>query len=149
MSPSPVFRHQNFMAVLMKQIGNNIDANAESCGDCTVISDLDWIVNDQTVLRPDIAIVCGQADDFITRPPVLIVEILSPSTAIKDRHLKFEIYQEHGVRYYVIANPATRTFQSYMLSGQEYIETELDTIEIYTGCTIALDMHKAMAGMKG
>jgi Uma2 family endonuclease len=148
MSPSPVFRHQNFMAILIGQIRIKLDADKGSCGDCTVVSDLDWIINDSTVLCPDIAIVCGHVGDFITKPPVLIVEILSPSTAINDRHTKFEIYQEQGVKYYIIANAATKTWQSYILQGSAYVEQEFASVEIHEGCSIAIDLHKAMAALK-
>jgi Uma2 family endonuclease len=148
MSPSPVFRHQNFQAILLRQMGNALDAKSSACGNCTVVSDLDWIVDDDTVLKPDIAIVCGQQGDFITTPPVLIVEILSPSTAMNDRHVKFEIYQEQGVKYYIIADPAAHTYHSYLLTGQQYQEKELNAIEIHDGCTIGIDLSKAMAGLK-
>jgi hypothetical protein len=46
MSPSPVFRHQHFQSILMRQIGNSIDAKTNSCGNCTVVSELDWIIDD-------------------------------------------------------------------------------------------------------
>ncbi len=148
MSPSPVFKHQRLSSILMRQIGNEMESNETTCDGCEVISDVDWIINDTTVLRPDIAIVCDVATDFITHPPVLIIEILSPSTSIKDRQVKFEIYQEQGVKYYIIANPATRSCQSYALSGASYEETEISTIHIHEGCTISIDLIKAMAAMK-
>jgi Uma2 family endonuclease len=117
----------------MRQIGNNLDAQNEACGNCEAVSEIDWIVNDSTVLRPDIAIVCDWTIDYITRPPILIVEILSPSTALNDRHVKFETYQEQGVKCYIIANPQTKSWQSYILSGTVYIEQEYTTVEIYQG----------------
>ena len=62
-----------------------------------VVYELDWIISDTTVVRPDIAIICDKTGDFITSPPALIIEIISPSTALKDRQVKFDIYQEQGV----------------------------------------------------
>ncbi len=50
-------------------------------------------------LYPDVTIVCGAletqegADDICTNP-VLIVEVLSPSTAAYDRGLKFQLYRQ-------------------------------------------------------
>ena len=148
MSPSPVRRHQHFLSILSNQISNELNNDISASGDCIVVSDLDWIVNERTVLRPDLALICDAKDDFITKPPVLIAEILSPSTALNDRHVKFEIYQEQGVKYYIIANPATRTCQSYVLSGKEYIEKGFTSLEIHTGCTIAIDLDKAMSAVK-
>ena len=125
-----------------------MENDTKTCGDCAIVSDLDWIVNDNTVLRPDIAIVCHHAGDFITKPPILIVEILSPSTAINDRHTKFEIYQEQGVKYYIIANAASKTWQSYILQGATYVEQEFANVEVHEGCSIAIDLAKAMAALK-
>src|SRR5689334_1758391 len=84
MSPSPIRAHQRFGAIVINQISNSLESNKRSSRDCDVVYELDWIINDTTVVRPDIAVVCDNAGDFITSPPALIIEILSPATALKD-----------------------------------------------------------------
>lgn len=52
--------------------------------------------------------------------PDLIVEVLSPSTEIRDRGIKFEDYSFHGVGEYWIVDPVTETVELYSLAGQSY-----------------------------
>jgi Uma2 family endonuclease len=66
---------------------------------------------------PDVAIVCGEIefsqgrDDTITNP-VIIVEVLSPSTKNYDRTTKFELYR------------GLESFQDYILIDQERVYIE-------------------------
>jgi len=57
---------------------------------------------------------------IIEGAPDLIVEVLSPSTLRADRTVKFEAYQQAGVREYWIANPKTRTIEVYTLAPDGY-----------------------------
>jgi Uma2 family endonuclease len=149
MSPSPIRRHQRLAIVLASQIENKITTHKDTCGDCEVVFDLDWIVNDNTVLRPDIAIICDKSGDFITSPPVLVIEILSPSTALRDKHVKHEIYQKQGVKYYIIADPATTTFQSYTLVNGQYKSDSNSLYAIHDNCNISIDLARALEEIKG
>jgi Uma2 family endonuclease len=146
MSPSPVRKHQQLGAFITLQIGNSIQKQKEVCGDCQVVYELDWILDDNTVLRPDIAVICHATGDFITAPPVLIVEILSPSTAFKDRQVKFDIYEEQGVRYYIIIDPGTKTYNFYLLTNALYVEQKnVTSFIIHDKCAVQLDLDKALA----
>ena len=53
-------------------------------------------------------------------PPALVVEILSPSTALKDRHTKFSLYQSQQIKYYIIVDPATNEAEIYCLNDKTY-----------------------------
>jgi Uma2 family endonuclease len=56
---------------------------------CVVFTELDWKISKETVVRPDVMIVCGKIEtDYLEFPPVLIVEILSPASLVKDRNIK-------------------------------------------------------------
>jgi len=52
--------------------------------------------------------------------PDMIVEVLSPSTERIDRTTKFEDYADHGVGEYWIVDPAKRTIEQYLLTGDQY-----------------------------
>ncbi|MET7255599.1 Uma2 family endonuclease [Dyadobacter fermentans] len=52
--------------------------------------------------------------------PDLVVEILSPSTAGRDRGVKFRDYQAHKIEEYWIIDPEGRTVEQYHLFGEEY-----------------------------
>lgn len=67
---------------------------------------VDYLVTDNTILQPDILIITQPVlKDFLDFPPTLVAEVLSPSTALKDRHTKYSIYEKQGIRYYVIVYP--------------------------------------------
>jgi Uma2 family endonuclease len=148
MSPSPKRKHQGIGGKIYSHIRNAMDQAPDTCGNCEVVYELDWIVSDTTVLRPDIAVICDEAGDFISHAPVLLVEILSPSTALKDRHVKYEMYQEQGVRYYIIVDPATMSYRAYQLRDGAYYDYMENTFLIHAGCTISMDVQALLAEIK-
>ncbi len=136
--PSPIIRHNKvqinaifgFRSALVGKQGCN----------CLVLSELDWKIAPDTVVRPDLMIVCGEPKtDFLEFPPVLVLEILSPSTRRKDRNIKFEIYQEQGVRYYLMADYERQVLEVYELVDNAYWETERTNFVLEPGCEISLD----------
>ena len=56
MSPSPFGPHERIVAEFVKSFGSQIDQ--QGC-DCRVYAGLDWIVSNDTVVRPDVMVVCG------------------------------------------------------------------------------------------
>ena len=74
----------------------------------------DWIVADDTVVRPDVVIVCGEFPErHIMAPPRLIVEILSPTTEEKDRTAKRDLYAFQAVEYYLIVDPMVKRIEAF------------------------------------
>lgn len=60
-------------------------------------------------------------DDLLFFPaPDLIIEILSDSTEVRDRGVKFKDYQAHGIEEYWIIDPNNETLEQYHLFGKEY-----------------------------
>ncbi len=144
MTPSPSPIHQLFAKSLVVQIDNAIVANKGKCNNCEVVYELDWVVDNYTVLRPDIAIICDfDINNAITVKPSLVVEIISPSTALKDRHTKFEIYQEQQVPYYIIVDPKLETFSIFAIENGKYEEQDgLQEFQL-NNCSIQVDIIKA------
>ena len=58
---------------------------------------------------PDLVVVAVNAIDIaaktVTKPPVLAIEVASPSTAIYDRHRKKDVYAGFGIESYWIVTP--------------------------------------------
>lgn len=52
--------------------------------------------------------------------PLLVIEILSPSTAGRDRTLKLNKYASSGVPHYWILDPFARTLEMYRLVEERY-----------------------------
>lgn len=124
MSPSPRIKHQlvgrRFIHLVSEQLYGK---KKEQC-DCELLYETDWVISNDTVVRPDIAIVCGKLDanDVITTTPVLIVEIVSHSTRLADRNIKFQLYQQYGVKYYLMADPDAKTLEVFGLVNNQYAE---------------------------
>ena len=83
----------------------------------------DVILTPEDVFVPDLLVV-GNAGDVTERgieaPPLLIVEILSPSTRNQDRGVKAERYAELGVLHYWMVDPERRIVDCFRLRGDAY-----------------------------
>jgi len=142
MSPSPVFNHQ----MISFKIAKILDSALKNCN-CVCIQALDWKIDYDTVVCPDNSVICDFKDEsFITKPPLMIFEILSPSTAIKDKNLKFRLYEENKVIYYIIVNPNQKNAQIYHLQNNKYhlkADTTNDTYIFKSDeCEIEFDFSK-------
>jgi Uma2 family endonuclease len=56
-------------------------------------------------------------DRGVEGPPDLVVEVLSPSTADRDRGIKLERYRLYGVPAYWVVDPDERTLELWDLAG--------------------------------
>ncbi|GKU80258.1 Uma2 family endonuclease [Paenibacillus sp. L3-i20] len=82
------------------------------------------------VIQPDLSVVCSK--DQISKSgchgaPTLIIEVLSPSTALKDFNEKFNLYQKYGVQEYWIVDPGNRTVHVYTMKEGSYQVSHLYT----------------------
>jgi Uma2 family endonuclease len=77
-------------------------------------------------LEPDVAFVSAAIMEQVPRPlperfarvvPALVIEILSPSTARRDRTDKLEIYAASGIAEYWIVDPRQREIAVYVLTA--------------------------------
>ena len=72
----------------------------------------DWKLDDHTLFQPDIIVVDRAALSELRlegTPPLLAVEVLSPSTRLVDQTLKRAKYEEAGVQHYWIVDPTRPT----------------------------------------
>ena len=77
-------------------------------------SPFDVVLSDTDVVQPDLLFVSNGRESIITPEniqgaPDLVVEILSPATAARDRTLKLDLYARHGVQEYWIVDPDAKT----------------------------------------
>lgn len=137
MSPAPTWQHQDFGASFIQQFKNALQKSA-SCP-CKVLYESDWVISEDTVVRPDVMIVCEEIKgNFVTNPPSLILEILSPSTILKDRNTKFNLYQAYGVRYYLIADLGKKLVEIFQLTNNTYQEvTDQNEFHLTKDCTVS------------
>ncbi len=142
MSPMPVPRHQSIASNLGAVFFNAL----KSCKKCKAYQAIDFKVAEDTIVQPDFLIVCGQIQKkFLDFPPSLVAEILSPSTALKDRHSKFEIYEKQKVAYYIIINPQTEQVEIFSFKNDAY-ELMQDahnfTFTFEDHCTASIDFSE-------
>jgi len=118
MSPLPLPAHQRAGGRLFMAFEQPL---LKRCDHCTAYPPIDWKVKDDMVLQPDFLVVCGEVKKpYIDFPPVMVAEILSPSTALKDRNTKFDIYESEGVKYYLILDVQLKEMQVYELTDGKY-----------------------------
>ena len=137
--PSASIKHSKVQGKLIYQSNNSLIQNEENC-ECAVFPELDWKISEETVVRPDIMIVCGNPkEDYLEFPPVLIIEILSPSSLKLDRVIKFEIYQQNGVQFYLMVDPLKDKVEVFELIDNNYKQVEKNCFQIEKNCFINFD----------
>ena len=120
MSPAPMIKHQSLSNKIAWQL-QNIFAK---CKKCQALLPIDWKISNDTVVQPDNSVICHepQNEAYITKAPVIIFEILSKSTAKKDKGLKYSLYEQEGVKYYIIVDPDDEIAKVYKLLDGRYIK---------------------------
>jgi Uma2 family endonuclease len=137
MYPSPNKSHQRIAGEFFRKMGNLI----EHYDNCEVIFGLDWIISENTVVRPDVMIVCGKfEDDFLKFPPTLILEVSSFSTRLRDRNTKLNLYEMCGVKYYIMADPQKKSVEVFELTDNKYRQTTTTDFILTPQCSIQLDV---------
>ncbi len=144
MSPAPYPKHQK---VVLKIAG--IFVNSLKCDECEVyISPIDWKIDDLNVVQPDIAIFCEDTQEqYFTKTPPLVVEVLSKSTAKKDINEKFYLYEKSGVKYYIIVEPNSEVVDIFELKDKKYeFQKKLTSRDSYSfkfeECSLSIDFNE-------
>ena len=75
-------------------------------------------VADDAILYPDVFVTCDQADlrtEMLFTAPMLVIEVLSPSTEEYERSRKFALYRRlASLKEYLLVNPDTRRVESFV-----------------------------------
>ncbi len=117
MSPAPMIEHQAIATKFISQL----DSETEGCERCLVLGEEDYKLADDTVLHPDVALICDEPHNaYITKAPEIIVEVISPSTAKNDEGYKFQKYEAELVKYYIIVYPKELYAKVYKLKDGKY-----------------------------
>lgn len=118
MSPSPAFYHQNINVNIVYNLNHSVGL----CEGCKAIMSFDWRISEDTIFQPDVSVTCSPFDpNYLENAPELVFEILSPATQLKDKTIKYDIYEAEGVTYYVIVDPKSKIISIYKLDNGKYI----------------------------
>lgn len=118
-TPSPRPRHQRMSGRLLVRL-------VAACPDELEVfhAPFDFRPSRVTSLQPDLLVVrrSDVDDEGLTGTPLLVVEILSPSTRAKDLVLKRALYAEAGVPSYWVLDPVEATLLVLALEDGTYVE---------------------------
>ena len=123
--PMPSLRHQR----IVNKIGWLLEEALKDCPYCIPFQPVDWKISENTVFEPDVLVVCVEEkgdiyalldQPYLDRPPILIFEVLSPSTEKKDRFLKPRFYAAEGVKYLVLIDPQKGLGEVFELKEEKY-----------------------------
>ena len=120
MTPAPGSNHQTVADAVCRHLWNAIRGT-----NLKVLSAPYEVVLGPHVVQPDV--VLAPQTHFTAKhlpvPPLLAVEVLSPSTSHLDRGRKREIYAEAGVAYYWIVDPDVPSISTFELAEGDYRQT--------------------------
>ena len=114
-TPSPTFHHQDTVFALAWRLKPFVDASGSGY---LSLSPADIELDERTLVQPDLFVFelpGGRRPERwkdITRL-LLAVEVLSPSTARADRHVKRRRYQRHGIPEYWIVDLDARLLERW------------------------------------
>src|SRR5215213_6762983 len=76
------------------------------------MTDMKLQADEATFYYPDVFVACDKPDPYFRREPILIIEVLSPSTETIDRREKLKVYRQ------------IPTLQEYVIIAQDKIHVE-------------------------
>jgi Uma2 family endonuclease len=118
-SPAPTPRHQGIVVQLTRQFAQQLEGRP-----CRVFcAPIDVKLSEEDVVQPDVAIVCTPdrvTPTHVKGAPDLVVEVLSPSTALFDRTRKMRLYAAAGVREVWLVTPYPWLAEVFVLDAGSY-----------------------------
>ena len=122
MAPAPGELHQSVSIRLGSKLFQFVDENRLGK---VYPAPFDVVLSDFDVVQPDLIFVSNARAHIITPAniqggPDLVVEILSPSTAERDKTFKRALYAEHGVREYWMVDTDAKTITVLLLGDRGF-----------------------------
>jgi len=119
-TPAPNTRHQSCVAELLA-----ILVGSAAGSDVKVLpAPYDWVAGPSTLFQPDV-LIARRADlgpKRLERPPLVVIEVLSPSTRRIDLATKRMAYADAGVAAYWLVDPDVPSLTVLELEAGEYAE---------------------------
>jgi Uma2 family endonuclease len=154
LAPAPSPEHQRISGELYRQISNYLLDK-----DCQVFAapfDVRLPEGEErdeeilTIVQPDILVVCDKSkldQRGLKGAPDMVIEIVSPSTAGRDRGVKRDLYERNGVREYWLVDYSNKTIEVYLLNKGNsygkpvvYSAEEKVPVNIFEGLEIELSL---------
>ncbi len=147
LAPAPRISHQMIQSSVAHRL---LQFVYESGAGYVFLAPTDVALSDTDVVQPVILFVSNERARIITEndiqgAPDFVIEILSPSTARRDRGIKRALYERHGVKEYWMIDPASETVLVLLLGvngfefGGEYGAGDTIRSAVLSGFTIELN----------
>ena len=119
---APTPQHQEILSELTDQIKAYIKQNKLGK---VFFAPIDVFLDEVNQPQPDLVFVAADQANIITRNgiegvPRLVVEIISPSSIVRDRITKKAIYEQAGVAEYWLVDPQNSEIEIYALVDGRY-----------------------------
>jgi Uma2 family endonuclease len=119
---APTPQHQRISMKLSRIISNYLLENKK--GEL-LASPVDLFLDDRNAIQPDLVFVANDNQRIVTNDgivgiPDLIVEIISPSSVMRDRVDKKNLYERLNVKEYWIIDPAYQDIEIYTILNGRY-----------------------------
>ena len=121
-TPAPVPDHQEITGNLYSILRPHVTAHRLGK---LFFAPIDCVLSEVTIVQPDLVFLdtlrlAALSRRGIEGPPTLAVEVVSDSSRQIDQSVKFQLYARHGVPYYWIVDPASRTIDAFVLREGVY-----------------------------
>jgi len=124
MTPAPIVSHQEIVVNFAHLLKTKLKGKS-----CTpFVSPIDVVLSEENVVQPDVIVVCDKQKiqkTHIAGAPDLVIEVLSPSTSLRDRREKKDLYEKFGVKEYILVDPDEKYVERYFLQKGKYGSSEL------------------------
>ena len=153
MTASPVTRHQRISRDLLYLIQSYLESHP--IGE-VFSAPFDIVLSFTDVVVPDLIYLSKSRAHFLTAKnlqgaPDLVIEILSPSTRLRDRRLKRDLYERVGIEEYWLVDPDDDSVEIYRRGAEgfrpsvRYEKTGMFTTSLMPGFELPLDRVLASA----
>ena len=137
-------RHNRVILNLASRIGDHLDGTK-----CQVFAENMKVQITEGALYPDVVVACGKAeagDEQTVTDPMLIIEVLSPSTKGYDKREKFILYRTlASLREYALIDPAKREVEVFTLTeGGTWTLTDQSTADVLALASIDCKLPMAL-----
>ncbi len=160
MLPSPSFFHQKILLNLISLFLDYFKSD-KTCTPLFAPLDIELVresvrkqrevtEDDISIVQPDIMILCN-AENMLDEKekfkgtPVLVVEVLSPSTRGRDLFIKGGLYEESGIEEYWVVDPVKKTvtlfsFKDFSIADNEHSSSgDMVNSLTFPGLSISVD----------
>ena len=146
MLSAPAWEHQRVSHRLSLQLGNFLVGKTCEVYSAPFDVRLNAAERDDTVVQPDLVVICDRSKlrgTGCVGTPDMVIEILSPATAARDKLIKLNMYLRYGVREYWIIDPDNKMVSVHILENNNYViraygNTDVVPVHILAGCTVKL-----------